>query len=75
MAFSTYFGPLDYPEMQFDEVEKAMFQVVIFHFEVIFCSLTNRNCYFFQVDKTAILVVEWHLEVIFRILTSPKFLI
>ena len=59
--------------MKFDEVEKAMIQVVECHFEVIFCSLTNLNCYFFQVDKATIQVDEWLLEVIFSILTSPKF--
>jgi len=44
--------------MQFDEVEKAMIQVFICHFEVIFCFLTNRNCKFFQVDKATIQVAE-----------------
>ena len=50
-----------------------MIQVVECHFEVVFCFLTNRNCYFFEVDKATIEVVEWHLEVIVSILTSRKF--
>jgi len=34
--------------MEFDEVEKAMIQVVKCHFEVIFCFLTNWKCDFFS---------------------------
>ena len=59
--------------MQFDEVDKAMIQVVKWHIKVIFCVLTNRNCHFFQVDKATIQMAEWHLKVIFCLLTSPKF--
>jgi len=40
-----------------DEVEKAMIQVVEWHFEVIYCLLNNRKCYFFQGDKATIQVV------------------
>jgi len=50
-----------------------MIHLVEWHFEVIFCFLTNRKCDFFQVDKATIQVVEWHLEVIFCLLLSPKF--
>jgi len=38
MAFSTYFRPL---KMQFDEDEKAMFQVVTNHWGNIFFLLTS----------------------------------
>ena len=42
-----------------------MIQVVQWHFQVIFCFLTNRKLDFFQVDKATIQVVKWHLEVNF----------
>ena len=59
--------------MQFDEVEKAMIQVVECYFKIIFCFLTNRKCDFFQVDRATIQLVEWHLKFIFCHLTNPKF--
>jgi len=36
------------PKCDLNEVEKAMFQVVKWHFEVIFFFLTTRNCVFFK---------------------------
>ena len=42
-----------------------MIQVVVSHFEYIFCYLTNRNCF------ATIQMAEWHLEVIFCFLTNP----
>ena len=50
--------------MQFDEFEKAMIQVVEFHFEIIFCFLTNRNFNFFLVDKAMIQDAEWLIKVL-----------
>ena len=41
-----------------------MIPVVEYHFDIIFCFLTNRKCNFFQVDKSTMQVVEWHLKVI-----------
>ena len=59
--------------MQYDEVKKAMIQVVQCHFEVIFCNLINGNCDFFQVVEATIQVAEWHLKVNYCILSRPKF--
>ena len=44
--------------MQFDDVKKAMIQVVKCHFEEISCFLPKRNCDFFQVDKATIQVAK-----------------
>jgi len=41
-----------------DEVEKAIFQVVECHFEVISCIWPNRKSAVIHVDKATIQVVE-----------------
>ena len=69
----THFLPLGQPKCDYDEDEKAIIKVIEWHFEVIFCFLTNRKCDFSQVDKGTIHVVEWQLKVIFFLLTTPKF--
>jgi len=48
-----------------------MIQVVEWHFEVMFCFLTNRNCDCFQVGKATIQVMEWHLKIHFLPLDKP----
>jgi len=57
--------------MQFDDVEKAMIQVVKCHVEVIFCFLTNRKCDFFKLIKRRF---KWQmvLESHFLPLDKPK---
>ena len=39
-----------------------MIEVVKWHFEDIFCFLTNRKCDFYHVDEATIQVDEWLLK-------------
>jgi len=58
--------------MQFDEVEKAMIQVVKCHFELIFGLLTNPKCELVELQIAMIEVFAWHSQLIFDLCTSPK---
>ena len=50
------------PNCYWDEVEKAMNQVVEWHYENIHCFLTNRKFEFYMVVKATIQAVELHLK-------------
>ena len=72
MAFWTHFFLLPRPKFYSDVVEKTMFPVLPWHFEIILCLLTRRKCDFSEVDKAMIQVVARHCEIIFCVLTRPK---
>jgi len=55
--------------MPFDEVEKAMIQVVNCHFEVIVCFLTNRKCDFFKLKKRRF---KWQMTLKSQFLSLDK---
>jgi len=56
----NYFLPLHQPKMRLNNVEKAMFEVLAVHFQLIFILLTNPECYFCEVDKAMFQVVAGH---------------
>ena len=51
MECELVFFLLTSPKCDFDEVEKAMIEIVEWHIKVIFNFLTNRKGDFFQFDK------------------------
>ena len=50
-----------------EEVEKAMYQLVEWHFQIIFSLLTCSKCDLGEVDKLPI-----HFDLIFCLINSPK---
>ena len=54
------------------EVEKAMFQGLAWHFELIFGLLTSTKCDLNEVDKALFQEVERYCEFIFCLFTVPK---
>jgi len=56
-----------------DEVDKTMFQVLPWQFEIIFLLLGNQKCDFSETDKAMFQVVARHCELIFSLLTSLKY--
>ena len=58
--------------MQFDEDEKAMFQVVPNHWENIFFLLTSPKCDLGEVEKAMIQGFACNFELILGLLTIPK---
>ena len=58
--------------MQFDENEKAMFQVVARQSEVVFFLLTSPKCDLGEVEKATLQEVACHFELIFGLLTILK---
>ena len=71
MAFWNYFLPLDKPKMR-RWGEKAIFQVLSWHFEIIFVPLTSSNLVFGDFEKAMFQVVARHCELIFKLLNSPN---
>jgi len=53
-------------------VEKAMFEMLAVHFQLIFFLLTNPECDFCEVEKAMFQVVAGHCELIFCQLTTSK---
>jgi len=51
--------------LDLDEVVRAMFQVLPWHFELIFCLLTSPNYDLGEVQKAMFKVFARHCEVIF----------
>jgi len=60
MALKSYFLPLEKFKFDFGEVEKAMFQVVARHRELIFFLLTNPKCDMGEVEKAMFQGVACH---------------
>jgi len=58
MVLSTYFGPMDQPEMGLGEVNKAIILLDARHCELIFCLLTSPKWDLDEVEKAMIPVVE-----------------
>ena len=65
-ALRTHFLLLDQPKMRFIEVEKAMFQVVEWHFEVIFYFLTVSLSTRFRPPDHPKVRIGWGREAMFQ---------
>ena len=61
--------------MQFDELEKAMFQEVARNCELIFFLLTNAKFDLGEVEKAMFQALEWHSKLILGLWTSRKFVV
>jgi len=72
MALEIHWLPFDNLNIDFGEVEKAIFQVVARHWEHIFFFLTTPICDLGEVEKAMFEGLLSHFELIFSLLNIPK---